>query len=285
MSTRGKGEREKVERIPDELVDAFFDRELDEGSREKFFTMLRTDLHKCAKVARTQRIISALREPVESPDLTDSIMTEVGRRRGFLPERLRNMVKAGRLAAAACILVVFLGVALLHRYAPDTVSVVERPAPVSRVLSSGAQDASSGMQQISGAVGEVRAKFAEPAAELGRLFAAEDLPEIECGEELRAARVYIVGGLTPDGVDSAPVLGGDSLALYGGSGTDAPFMVPSVVYLDSASTRFVLPSTALGAGVGGGGGLAGLPGWVGAWRDNIFLLQPEPEEAPLDGSE
>ena len=40
--------------IPEELVDRFFDRELDEGSREKFFGMLRGDLGRCAEVAKTQ---------------------------------------------------------------------------------------------------------------------------------------------------------------------------------------------------------------------------------------
>src|SRR5690606_27515213 len=84
--------------IPRELVDAFFDRQLDEGSREKFFLMLRSDLRTCGKVARTQRMLSVLKEPIEAPDLTASIMGEVARRRGFLPDRLRRMVKAGRFA-------------------------------------------------------------------------------------------------------------------------------------------------------------------------------------------
>lgn len=272
MSVRGKMEREKTERIPDELVDAFFDRQLDEGSREKFFVMLRGDLRKCADVAKTQRMISALREPLEAPDLTASIMAQVARRRGFLPERLRRMVKAGRLAAAACVLLALLGVAMLHRFAPESVSVVERPAPVSGVVTNSAHEAAAGVQNFTGAVDEVRAKIAEPAAELGRLLSADDIPEVECGEELRAARVYFVGGLTPDGAVAAPpVLNQhESLAIYGGAGTDAPFMVPSVVYLDGASTRVVLPSAPPMAGVGR---------WVGAWRENIFLLERVEGEA------
>lgn len=259
------------ERIPAELVDAFFDRELDEGSREKFFHMLRGDLPKCADVARTQRMISALREPIEAPDLTSRIMGEVSRRRGFLPESLRKMVRIGRLAVAACVLLTLLGVALLHRFAPDSVSLVERPAPVSNVVNNGAQEAATGVQQFTGAVEAVKARIAEPAAEIGRLFSVEDLPEIDGGDQLRA-RVYLVGGLTPDGAVEAPAAlrQQGSLALYGGAGTDAPFMVPSVVYLDGASTRVVLPPAPL---------LGSRAGWVGAWRENIFLLEPVQQQA------
>jgi hypothetical protein len=255
--------------IPKELVDAFFDRELDEGSRENFFGILRQDLRTCSSVARTQRMISALREPVEAPDLTDAIMGEVGRQRGFLPLKLRRLVKAGRLAAAACVLMALLAVAALHRSAPETFSLSRSPQPVSRVVTSGAQEAAAGVQQIAGAVDAMKARIGEPAAELGRLLSAEDLPEVETGPELRAARVYMVGGLTPDGAAAMPSVPGGSagsIALYGGSGHGVPFVVPSVVYLEGLETHALVPMAA--------GADRPLPSWVGTWRQNVFMLQP-----------
>jgi hypothetical protein len=260
------------QRIPDELVDAFFDRELDEGSREKFFGMLRGDLSRCAEVARTQRMISVLREPVEGPDLTAAIMGQVSRRRGFLPERLRRMVKAGRLAAAACVLLALLGVAVVHRLAPEAVELTERPRPVTQVVTSGAQEATAGVQNLAEAVGAVKARIAEPAAELGRLLWADDLPEVESGE-VPSARVYLVGGV--DGDTSAPSL--ESLVEPGamnivrGAGGEVPFVVPTVVYVDGSQTRVVMRASAPPSG-------RATP-WVGQWRENIFLLQPVEEVA------
>jgi hypothetical protein len=280
VKTRTVIQCEASQPIPEELVDAFFDRELDEGSRENFFRLIRQDLRTCSGVARTQRMIGALREPVEAPDLTASIMAEVGHRRGFLSQRLRGMVKAGRLAAAACVLMVLLAVAALHRSAPETFSLTASPKPVSGVLTSGASEAAAGVQQIAEAVGAVKARISEPAAELGRLLSDDDLPEIECGPELRAARVYMVGGLTPDGAAAVPLspgLAAGSLALYGGAGHGVPFVVPSVVYVDGQTTRAVMPLSPV---VGGR-----VPGWVGTWRQNVFMLQPaeseaEPEQMP-----
>ena len=138
--------------IPQELVDTFFDRELDEGSREKFFGMLRGDLSRCAEVARTQRMISMLREPVEAPDLTDRIMARVARRRGFLPERVRRMVTAGRLIAAACVLAAVLGLAAARRMAPDAFRLTPVPRPLSDVIASSKADAASGVQHMAAVV-------------------------------------------------------------------------------------------------------------------------------------
>lgn len=134
--------------IPRELVDQFFDRELDEGSREKFFKMLRADLSRCAEVAKTQRLVAELREPVAAPDLTDAIMTRLHRKRAFLPPRLRRLVKASRLAAAACVLLGILGIALTQRYAPGALRLTPRPAPLSGVIQSGQAELADAVESI-----------------------------------------------------------------------------------------------------------------------------------------
>lgn len=266
MTTRAPIQKDQSQRIPDALVDAFFDRELDEASREHFFTAIRGDLRQCARVACTQRMLGALREPLATPDFTDAVMARVAQRRGFLPARLRRMVKVGRLIAAAVILAALLGVAILHRVAPDTVILADQPRPVSNVVTSSAHEATEGVQQIAIHVGDMKARLAEPAAELGRLLVVDDAPLFECGDGLRAARVYMVGALAADGAICAPAYFSAevSLAIYGGSGSDSPFVVPSVVYLDDASTRVVMPPAQ---------GIGGVSSWVGTWRENLFLLQ------------
>jgi hypothetical protein len=255
VNKRGKIETQKNGPIPDELVDAFFDRELDEGSREKFFTMLRGDLDQCAKVARTQRMISSLREPIEAPDLTASIMGSIARRRAFLPPRLRRIVTASRFAVAAGLLLGILTIAVIHRMAPETVTLTELPRPVSRVVSSSAQEATAGVQQLQGAMDAMKARISEPAAELSRLLST-DLPEIDCAQSLPDTRVYLIG--TPA---STPLPEHGSFALHTGAGSQ--FVVPPVVYLDGASTRIAMPPTSD----------RGHLDWVGAWRENLFILQ------------
>lgn len=155
------------ERIPQELVDTFFDRELDEGSRERFFGMLRADLSRCAQVAKTQRMISMLREPIEGPDLTGRIMATVSRRRGFLPERVRRMVTTGRLAAAACVLLGVLGLAVARRMAPDALRLEPVSRPLSEVIESGKADAAEGVKHMA-AVVAIHAPASSIALSAGR---------------------------------------------------------------------------------------------------------------------
>jgi hypothetical protein len=274
MKVRQVIKTEPGERIPPELVDAFFDRQLDEPSRDHFFALLRGDLGTCAKVARTQRIISTLREPVDAPDLTEAILEEVGQRRRFLALRDRRLVKYGRFAAATCLLLGLLGIAVLHRAAPEVFSFTKSERPLSRVVESGAQEAAAGVQQFAGAVEAVKARISEPAAELGRVLTAHDLPEIQCGPDLRAARVYVVGGLSADGVTVSPLLPGtsaSSIPVYTGSGRGTPFFVPSVVYVEGPENRVVVP---MQLSFGGR-----LPNWVGKWRQSVLLLHPPDSEA------
>jgi hypothetical protein len=200
--------------IPEELVDRFFDRELDEGSRERFFGMLRADLGRCAEVAKTQRIVSMLREPVEAPDLTDQILARVRQRRGFLPERLRRMVKAGRLAVAACLLIGVLGFALGRRYFPGFFRFTPEPQPVSRVIASGQNEAA--------------AMNLNPRVLLST-------PPVLDGATLRR-----LTGLSPGktSVVMLPRPGSERrVVVYGGAGPDVRFVVENGVCVDRLTSR------------------------------------------------
>lgn len=161
-------ERPDNPRLPEEVVDAFFDRSLEEGSREAFYTSLRRDFRRCEQVARTQRALAMLRGPVECPDLTDKIMTRVAGRRAFLSPRLRSMVTGGRIAVAASLLLGLLGVAAIQRYAPESVQLAATPQPVSRIVEGSREGAAESARQLTGTLNTVRAEAA-PLARLGDL--------------------------------------------------------------------------------------------------------------------
>jgi len=136
--------------LTDEMVDAFFDRELTDGASEVFFSRLRSDLPRCAEVARMQRAISLLREPVDSPDVSARVLAEVHRRRRFIPDSLRRFVTAGRLAAAGVALAGVLGLFVVERVAPGSLRLSPRSRPVSDVVARTAQDAMQGVPSLAG---------------------------------------------------------------------------------------------------------------------------------------
>ncbi len=208
------------ERVPDELVDLFFDRALDEGSREKFFGMLRADLSRCAEVAKTQRIISMLREPIEAPDVTARVMERVASQRGFLSARVRRMVTTGRLIAAGLVLAAVLGLAVARRVAPEAFRLSPGPQPRSEVIASGKADAASGVQHMAAVV------------------------SIASAPEPRARGLAIT--LTPGKIGVRTLAhGGGALAVPSGAGGEARFVFVDGACVDrSTSARVSLGSWA-----------------------------------------
>jgi hypothetical protein len=84
-----------------------------------------------------QQIAEQLRQSadVPAPDLTSSILNRVDATRPFLDGRTRRMLWVGRIALGVSVATVGLGIALTHRWAPDTVDLVSsRPAPLSNVV-------------------------------------------------------------------------------------------------------------------------------------------------------
>ncbi len=253
------------DRVSEDLVDSFFDRELNEGARDQFFKRLRSELPRCAEVAKTQRMISMLREPTEQRDVSSRVLSELSRRKRFLPERLRRMVTTGRLMAAGIALAFVLGVAIVDREAPGFFRLTPQPKPVSGLVNSSAADARLGMQQIfvtrSGTT--LSSDPAAQAAEASRVGAAAATAQ---------NRVFRVQALTP-GVTSAkllPVPTGaannvDSLVVYRGAGPDVRFVLPEAVYIDR-NAAIVLPLGHMSPS------RTSMMGWAGASSENLFLL-------------
>lgn len=121
------------ERIPDELVDAFFDDEIDEEASRAFMRDLRDDHETARQVVSTNSALESLRRPVSTPDFTGSIMDRVHGKSPWLSGRQFAMLGHWRLAAAACVLVLMTGAFLAQRMAPGAVSFTQRDAPVSQL--------------------------------------------------------------------------------------------------------------------------------------------------------
>lgn len=251
------------ERVSEDLVDSFFDRELNEGARDQFFKRLRSELPRCAEVAKTQRMISMLREPTEQRDVSARVLSELSRRKRFLPERLRRMVTTGRLMAAGVALAFVLGVAIVDREAPGFFRLTPQPKPVSGLVNSSAADARLGMQQIFVTRSGTTLTTDAQAAEASRVGAAAATAQ---------NRVFRVQALTP-GVTSAkllPVPTGaannmDSLVVYRGAGPDVRFVLPEAVYIDR-NAAIVLPLGHMSPS------RTSMMGWAGASSENLFLL-------------
>lgn len=255
----------RAARLSEEMINAFFDRELGEGASDEFFSKLRSDLPRCAEVARTQRVISLLREPIESPDVADRVLAAVHRRRRFVPERIRRYVTAGRLAAAIVVLVSLLGVVLIDRVSPGALRLTPRHTPVSNVVSS-TREAAHGVSELAGAVTTVRVLAGEPAATTGPSSARS-----RSFMDLRP-------GVTSAHVLTAPRAGSDdSLIVYRGAGPDTRVVLPELVYFDR-NTAVVLPLGHISPS------RIGSMDWAGVSSDNLFLLPViEPAEVARPG--
>lgn len=95
-----------------------------------------------------QDVASELRRPVKAPDLTAAILARVDEERPFVSEKTRRLIWISRLGFAASIAVAAVGIALLHRAAPDLVNLRQVPQPVSDVMQTAKVEASARYQTI-----------------------------------------------------------------------------------------------------------------------------------------
>jgi hypothetical protein len=208
--------------LSDDAVEAFFDRALDEGSREQFFASLRADLPRCEQVARTQRVLSKLREPVQCPDFTDVILSRVARRRGFLPPALRKLVTVGRALVAASVLLGLFAVAMIQRYAPRMTEWTPASRPVTELIDSGCQGATVGAGALAGSLNAMKTEAA-PVMQLGALAMSRAADPTGSSKTARLPWVGL-GGVSPGPLQTVRILSADSvggsLALRSGSGPD-----------------------------------------------------------------
>jgi hypothetical protein len=140
-SSNGSGRRLSDQDL-DQMVDAYFDRELSVGQRRRMFDELSGQGSRCEDIARMQRILAQLREPPEQIDIADDVIAQIHRRRSFLSPRMRAAIRVGRMAVAASVLLALLGIVVVQRIAPDTTTLTAESTPVTSLMQDTGEDLS-----------------------------------------------------------------------------------------------------------------------------------------------
>jgi len=130
-------------------VDSYFDRELTPESIESLFDSMNQSRAQRDQFDDTQSMLDDLRNPVEAPDFSGQVLGEVGQRRGWLSSKGRRMVFVGRLATAACLLLVVSGLLLVRRNNPEAFQPATTSGPVSEFVEASGVEAGASMRALS----------------------------------------------------------------------------------------------------------------------------------------
>ena len=131
----------RLGRIPDSLIDAVIDGDLDTRAQREILAAARRHPEQRRELAETTELLRAFRTPVAAPDLTDAIVREANRRRRYIPARVQRLVTRSRLAVAASVLLALTAYVGATRVFPDSSLFQSRNAPVSQVAEHVAADA------------------------------------------------------------------------------------------------------------------------------------------------
>lgn len=158
-------------RIPESLIDAAIDGELDPQIQREIGKALEYDPERRQQFHDTRDAINALRIPLNMPDLSDRVLARASRHRKFIPARLRAQVRAGRVGIAALLLAGLLGVASLQRMYPRLTTIASQQTPVHDIQSAVQNDSTQIAQALSqefnaicSSVAPVASIFDRPAA-------------------------------------------------------------------------------------------------------------------------
>lgn len=162
---RPDGELSAPARIPQSLVDAFLDGELDAARTRQLFEGLRADPAAGEELAKTRRILNGLKHTPVPRDTTHTVLARIHRRRHFLPLPLRRLVTAGRAGVAAVLLAGVLGAAVVQRVSPNAVRFTPAPAPIAAVERAGSDGAMQVRQSAGVVVETIRLRLAQPVAD------------------------------------------------------------------------------------------------------------------------
>lgn len=128
-----------------ELLDAYFDGEIDRAGKGRLHDALRHDPVLAEEFSRTSEAVSMLRQSGSNSgldiDLTERVLARCDAQRGYLNKRGRRFVVAGRTAVALATLVMAAGVVVFIRMTPPGLRLPERERPIGVLLESGNADA------------------------------------------------------------------------------------------------------------------------------------------------
>lgn len=130
-----------------DLLDAYFDGELDRAGKGRLHEALREDPVLAEEFSRTSEAVSMLRQSASNNaleiDLTERVMTQSERYRGYLSKRGRRFVLAGRSAVAMAAMVIVAGIVVWIRLTPPEMRLAASERPIGTLLESGNADAAS----------------------------------------------------------------------------------------------------------------------------------------------
>jgi hypothetical protein len=150
-------------RIPESLIDAAMDGELNPDIQREVGQALQYDPERRQQLHETRDAINALRIPVEMPDLSDRVLERANRHRRFLPRKLRAYVRAGRMGMAALLLVGLLAVAGLQRMYPRLTTIAAQQTPVHDLETAVERDSSQLAHAVNHEVNTLRTSIAPVA--------------------------------------------------------------------------------------------------------------------------
>lgn len=180
-------------RIPESLIDAAMDGELDAQIQREIGHALQYDPARRQEFHDTRDAINALRMPIDMPDLSDRVLERANRHRRFIPRKLRQQVRAGRVVMCAALLTTLLAVAGLQRMYPRLTTIAAQQTPVRDIELAVEQDRNQIVDSVHNEVGALRATIAPVAGLFDRL----DRPGINdarYGVEIRTASVVTSQG-------------------------------------------------------------------------------------------
>lgn len=121
------------------------------------------------ELSAMESMLAPLSKPARGPDLSARILARVGQQKSFVPRRVLRLVSAGRLAAAACVLLA-VGAAVAVEYArPGTFEFGGSRRAVSMVVEAASADVRSGPSLASRL--DLSKSVMLPAAERGEYHA------------------------------------------------------------------------------------------------------------------
>jgi hypothetical protein len=150
-------------RIPESLINAAIDGELNDDIQREIAHALRYDPMRKQELLETADAINALQMPISAPDFADSILDRADRHRRFIPASWRRLVRTGRLGIAALLLLTLIGVAGLQRIYPRLTTLASQPTPVLDIESAMEQDTDRLASKVTGEVHTLRASVAPMA--------------------------------------------------------------------------------------------------------------------------
>jgi len=135
------------------LLDAHADGALTDAARRALEQELARSPERQAAFERAERLHLAMRQPIEAPDLTASILGQLEDRGIILPSRKRRVLYWSRIAAGVALAAGVVGLVLQERHAPGSTPIAsESPAPVSSMVEASRSAVDTGASQVRQAV-------------------------------------------------------------------------------------------------------------------------------------